>query len=398
MACNLTRPTPDALFERVKNMFSTTVLGGAPIIPESNEWYAVSLNYAMAEEFYAISEQAWRERDPRTACCENLIEMAALDGVFPRPATFAQGYVKITGTPGASLEPDIQIDINGSIFVAAGPVPAVMPQEGQTTLRVQAQQPGPDGNVQSASTGVIVGALPGIEPVVNIFGTFCGGAEAEGCEPFRTRYLDRLAYKTSYGVDNIKQLVLDWPCVTRVCIRGGVCCDDTSPTTPTGPQCRTDVRLYALFDNTFPCGLAPSCVVDEITEAIFGSPQGIGAGQAEWGMYGKVYTATPAALTIAVTGLRCSSPAEENLIRQRIQDFTRYLCPSEILRVEDLRTIASQVVGTTNGFEVFFQVPEGETGVLVNECGDAVPLCDHLICVSSVRILGPEYTNGGVCP
>lgn len=398
MACNLTRPTPDALFERVKNMFSTTVLGGAPIIPESNEWYAVSLNYAMAEEFYAISEQAWRERDPRFACCENLIDMAALDGVYPRPATFAQGYVKITGLAGSVIENDIQIDIQGAIFVAAGPVPGIMPQEGSVTIRVQAQQPGPSGNVPSSSTGTIIGALPGLDPTVNIFGTFCGGAEAEGCEPFRSRYLERLAYKTNYGVDKIKQQVLEWPCVTRVCVRGGVCCDDTAPTTPNAPQCRTDVRLYALFDNTFPCGLAPQCVVDEITDAIFGSPQGIGAGQAEWGMYGKIYTAAPAYLNIAVTGLRCSSPAEENLIRQRISDFTRYLCPSEVLRVEDLRTIASQVVGTTAGFEVFFQIDQNETGVSIDRCGDAVPLCDHLICVQDVRILGPEYTNGGVCP
>jgi len=398
MACNLQRPTPDALFERVKNMFSTTVLGGANIIPESNEWYAVSLNYAMAEEFYAISEQAWRERDARYACCENLIDEAGKDGIFPRPATFSQGYVKVTGVPGSALASDTQIDIGGAIFVAAGSVPAVLPSDGEITLRVQAQQPGPLSNVQVTSTGTIVGAYPGIDPNVTIFGQLCGGAAAEECEQFRSRYLQRMAYKQRYGLDQIKEEVLNWPCVTRVCVRAGVCCDDTLEDVGKPFRCNSEIKLYAMFDDTFPCGLPPQCVVDEITDVIFGVPQAMGAGRAEWGMRGKIYTATAARLSIAVTGLACSSPAQENTIRTRIAEFAARICPSEVLRLEDLRMIAAQVVGTTEGFAINFIIPQGTVGASVDSCGNAVPDCDYLLCVTDVQIIGPEYTTGGVCP
>ena len=81
-------------------MFSSTVLGGGKVIPESNEWYVVSNDYAAAEQFYAIADQMWRETNPETACCENLYKMAAQHGVFPRPATHAEGYAKLTGVPG----------------------------------------------------------------------------------------------------------------------------------------------------------------------------------------------------------------------------------------------------------------------------------------------------------
>lgn len=103
MSCNLTRPTPDELFSKIKNNFSANVLGGAEVIPESLEWYVVTNDYAMTEEFYSISEQQWKERDPRYACCDNLVSMAERDGVYPRPATFSQGFVQITGTANSPI-------------------------------------------------------------------------------------------------------------------------------------------------------------------------------------------------------------------------------------------------------------------------------------------------------
>ena len=99
MTCTIARPDPQALFDHLQNMFSSTVLGGGKVIPESNEWYVVTNDYAMAEQFYAIADQMWRETNPETACCENLYKMAAQHGVFPRPPSHADGYAKLTGIP-----------------------------------------------------------------------------------------------------------------------------------------------------------------------------------------------------------------------------------------------------------------------------------------------------------
>ena len=71
---------------RSRRMFASTVLGGGKVIPRVNEWYVVANDYAMAEQFYAIADQMWRENNPETACCDNLYKMAAQHGVFPAPA------------------------------------------------------------------------------------------------------------------------------------------------------------------------------------------------------------------------------------------------------------------------------------------------------------------------
>src|SRR4029079_3409157 len=107
MACVILRPEPQALFDSLRHAFSNTVLGGGKVIPESNEWYVVANDYAMAEQFYAIADQMWRETNPAPACCDNLYKMAAQHGEFPRPATYAEGYAKLTGTTGSAVPPTL---------------------------------------------------------------------------------------------------------------------------------------------------------------------------------------------------------------------------------------------------------------------------------------------------
>lgn len=399
MTCKITRPTPDALFNRVRDMFSTTVLGGAQIIPESNEWYAVSLNYAMAEEFYSVAEQAWNERDPRFACCDNLIEMASLDGVYPRAAASAQGYIKVTGAVGTVVPQTISFTFGDKEYTPSGTVPSQIPASGHVVIRTQAVLPGPASNLPATQTGTLVGGIPGLDTEVSVYGgRFCGGAIAEACEPFRSRYLDRLAMKTNYGVDWIKERILEWPCVTSVCERAGNCCEATIDAQGVKSVCNTEIQLYALFDGTFDCGLPPECVTDEITDAIFGTPQGQGKGLAEWGMYGKVYSARPAYIKVLIAGLDCNTPTQSAEILSRVTDFTSRVCPSETLSNADTALVVAQVLGKSSGFSVIFQkVNPDDPNVEINFCGDAVPLCDYKVCVTEVSLLGDPAVEG-VCP
>lgn len=400
MSCKLERPSQQALFDRVKDMFSSTVLGGAPVIPESNEWYAVSLNYAMAEEFYAISEQSWRESDPRYACCDNLVDLAERDGVYPRPASPAQGYIRIIGTAGASLPQNMVFTFGGQNYVPASTIPGAMPDAGELIIRVQAVVPGSAGNISGQVTGQIQTPPPGVDAEVSLYGgRFCDGAEAEGCEPFRARYLERLAYKRNYGIDWIKQKVLEWPCVTDVCERAGVCCDIPLEDYGKNVKCNAEVKLYAIFDGTFPCGMAPECITDEITEWIFGIQQGTGQGQAEWGMFGKIYTATPAYVRVVVDGLACASPSATQEINRRVRDFVTRLCPSTTLSIDDLNSIIKQILGSGIEFSAAIEVIDPEDdNVRINSCGDAEPQCDVRVCLGEdVLFIGMTAVTAGLC-
>jgi len=391
MACEIERPSPRVLFESIKSMFSSNVLGGAPIIPESNEWYVVSNDYAMAEQFYSISEQAWKERDPRYACCENLIDMAAQDGFYPRPATFASGYIQLKGVAGTQLPASIEVSIAGQQFVNAGPVPAQIAQDGTATVRMRALEPGTAGNLPAGTAGGnLTTPIANVNNAVTIYGNqFCGGAAAEECEPFRARYLERMRYKPSVSLDAVKQKLLEWPCVTSVCERAGTCCyDDTPQDYEGGNACGRPIRLYALFDGIFPFGAAPAEQVREINEWLFGVVQGVGQGQVDWGITGTVYPFTGGYVSIDIDGMACTSPATTNEIRARITEYVARLCPSQILYKRDLEAIVSQLMAGTGNYDIVIN-SEDDRIVVDQGCGDASPECDVRIVLNQIRFTNP---------
>jgi hypothetical protein len=394
MTCKIERPSPKVLFDTIKSMFSNNVIGGANIITESNEWYVVGNDYAMAEQFYSISEQAWKERDPRYACCENLIDIAAKDGVYPLPARFANGYIQMTGEPDAALVSPIEFVVGGQRYITAGPVPFALDAQGQAVVRVRALEPGVAGNLSSTTlTGTLVTTMTDVDTRVNVFGgQFCGGAPEEGCEQFRTRYLDRMKYKPNFNLDWVKQKIMEWPCVSSVCERAGSCCElDDVPDYIGGVDCGRPIRLYVLFDGTFPCGLAPGEIIEEIDEWMFGAVKGIGQGEAPWGVTGQLYAATAAMVDVVVDGLACTTPGTANEIRQRVVEFVGRICPSEPLYVRDLQVIISQVMGSTSAFDVLIQ--NRDDGSFINACGDAEPSCDKRICLNELSFTNPAASR-----
>lgn len=392
--CIIERPEPQALWDIVQTRFSTTVLGGAPVIPESNEFYAVALDYAMHEEFYAFSEQQWREKDPRTACCENLVKMAAQVGFYPKPAEFAQGYVRITGNAGALISGQtLRFQFGSQIYETISVTPDAMPDSGEFTLRVAAINPGVDGNV-AITNGTLITPVAGVSSQATVFGgTFCGGAEAEECEQFRSRYLARLQYQPRFTTEWLRQEALKWPCVTDVVDLGPNCCEiDTEG----NAVCPNRIEFYALFRNTFECGLAPQCVVDEMTDWLFGADQGKGLGQAEFGICGRIRTATAVYLNISIDGLSCATPSQVQAARERIEDFVSRLPPATNLTVEQIRFIILQIVGPEFYFDAnITSAVEDQPGLLFSPCGDAVIDCDYKACLNSIDLANANVSLSG---
>jgi len=400
MTCTIARPDPQALFDQLKNMFSSTVLGGGKVIPESNEWYVVTNDYAAAEQFYAIADQMWRETNPETACCENLYKMAAQHGMFPRPPSYAQGYAKLTGVPGSAVPSYFEIQTTIGTFVSVGTVPLTIPASGSLTVRIRALVPGPEMNADGAVTeGTLTTPAPGIDTVVTICGgQFCAGAGEETCEQFRKRYLERLAYQPRATMAWIKQKFLEFPCATRVCVREGTCCRCT-PECPECKGCGCDncgnrMEFYVFFDDIFPCGIPPQNVVEDITLWMFGEHQGYGEGQVEIGVCGKVFTPKPLMVDVIIDIVGCPSAAQKQTIEQYIRELFRRICPSMPFRIKQVELLIASVIGAEIDSSVRFEPQEGVTwareDVWVTACGDLQPECDVIPCLNTITFLGPD--------
>ena len=394
MTCsNMARPDPQVLFDTYKNMFQNTVLGGATVIPESNEWYAVTLNYAMAEEFYAIMEQAWRERDPSQACDDNLLTIAERDGVRPRPAIPAQGYVKLTGTPLTALPAPLSFTINGQTFTTAVDQyqTSQLDDNGVAVVRVIAVVPGSIGNVTNATVTMDT-AVAGVSSAIALCSPFCRGEDAETIEAFRQRYMRRLQYHPRATHEWIKEKILEWPCATRVITQGGTCCSCGST------DCGGKMNFYVMFDGTFDNGIAPDYVLKELETWLFGSPQGFGLGQVEIGICGRIVPAIPLPFNIDVSVDDCISNAQKSSVIQLVNDFFSTVEPSQPFSKGYLENSIAAMLG--GDVSVYVDVNIDAENLQFIEYRDACsiePKCDY------IPVLGSLYVNAtlsdpGDCP
>lgn len=389
MVCKLDRPAPQELFDLILNNFSANVLGGREVIPESNEWYVVSNDYAMHETFYSMAEAQWKAQDPRYMCCDDLYEHAAVRGFTPYPASSSQGYVQVTGTPGTLIPTPLEVVIESQNFRATGTIPSAMPAAGFFDVRVKALVPGIEGNIAiTSSTGTLATAVAGLDNTVAVRGTsFCGGANAEECEPFRERFLKAHGYHPRSNVDWIISKLKEWPCVTRVCERGGSCCETPDAEGDCGcNRCSQSLGFYVMFDNTFDCGIPPACVVTDLNTWMWGDPPGKGLGQADFGMCGEIKAPVASVIDVVVTGMACATTSQQQIVRERIADFFMTACPSMPLYQRNVVLAIAQVVGTADPFEVTFIDRTGNMSF--TPCGDLDPNCDILPCLGQIEFVG----------
>lgn len=396
MVCKLDRPAPQELFDRIKNNFSANVLGGYEVIPESNEWYVVSNDYMMHEAFYSMAEAQWKAQDPRYMCCDDLYDYAGVRGFAPNPASPAQGYVTISGTPGTIIPTPIEIVIEDQNFRSTGTVPSAMPAEGSFDVRVKAVVPGVDSNIAvTSSTGTLATAVGGLNNEVAVRGTsFCGGADAEDCETFRSRFLLAHGYHPRANVQWIIDKLKEWPCVTRVCERAGSCCEAPLEGNDCGCNtCSQSLGFYVMLDGTFDCGIPPSCVITDINNWMWGDPPGKGLGQADFGMCGEIFAPVASVIDVIVTGMACATTAQMQIVRDRIKDLFLTACPSQLFQVKQVELAIAQVVGFSDAFEVTFFDTTGN--MTFTPCGDLDPNCDIMPCLGQIEFVG--LPQGGGC-
>jgi hypothetical protein len=303
--------------------------------------------------------------------------MAGRRGVYPRPALAARGYITITGTPGAALASNLTVQIGPLSYTVFNPatIPAVMPASGAVTLHFVCTTAGPSGNALAEGQPVTLVSPPaGISGTAVVAGNkFCGGREAETCEEFRLRYLERERVPANATFARLRNAALEWPCVRRVYMRGPLCCD-------LEPTCPRPLHIHVLMDDTFPYGIAPGNIVDEITEYLYGAPfghidQGLGLGIAEVGVYGSVKPLTAAPVSVVYKGVACLSLTVQQEIIARTQALFDAAAPStEICRNAFLGIVASLSPDLCD-FDVATSTTDPEH-ITITNCGDIEPACD----------------------
>jgi uncharacterized phage protein gp47/JayE len=136
----------------------------------------------------------------RTAERAALLTKAAMYGITPTPATFAEGNVTATGVNGSVIPVDtiLRLDEATSYRVTTGQVIAA----GVATLPVVAVLAGEAGNLPEDSSLTFESPIAGVDATATVaVGGITGGFDEEGTEELRDRLLLRLREPPEGGAD-----------------------------------------------------------------------------------------------------------------------------------------------------------------------------------------------------
>jgi hypothetical protein len=380
MASCFVRPTPQQLFESLSALFSANVLGGAPIIPESNEYYLVGNDLAAAELYYSLSAQQWEQTQDATACCENLIENNAPLGLAPYGPSFTNGYVQVFGPANASIPSTLQCQIGSNTYnlsFATNANPTTLDSTGQAVLLFTSLVPGASNNINTniaidqigtiASVTATLAVVPtGWQSAVVPQGYFCGGNDAETCEQFRARVIARKQLPPNADFAYIQAQALTWPCVTRILQRTcGPCCADGQ------------MQLYAFMDNSFPNGIVPASALPGLTTFLFGSTPGLGLGKAPVGIFGNIFPVTPLIVDINFFNMSCITPSQFATLQGLIADLYSTLVPGQTVGSKWIDALVISINQLCLDYTI--QILPRTAGLAAVDCfNNLVPNCDIL--------------------
>lgn len=370
------RPSVTDLHQQITAEMSTRLFDGAPILPGSNEDVVAFLLAGLMYEAYGIVEAGYRETDPRCMCCDRLFEFAARRGIYKRPATPAKGYVRLTGTPSATLTYPVTFTDEYARQYQSDPTfpdpPSELDASGEAIVRIVALAPGEAGNKPAGATLTLGSPPPGVDSTAAVVGTgLTGGSEEEDCESLRKRVLARLRNgAVSANVNWIIEKIREWPGVTRVCASA---CECIVPT------------FYVFFDGTYePYGVPPDGVLQEIEDYIFGYPQGAGLGLAPVGAKGRLVPARPEPVAINIHGLSPLTPAIQSAVHKAIVDvFEEMTCPGGCICLRWIDDVVMAIDGI-KCYERIEVVPGSHSRISGNDlCMD----CDYFPVLGNINYL-----------
>lgn len=342
--CTFPRPSIQELQQDLKTEISTRILGGAPVLPMSNEDILAFIMSGTVNLMHGYVNQALKESNPADMCCDNLVAYAARKGIYLSAATRARGVVVITGTPGAAIPDNIRFVGDESREYKADPTtstnPVVIGSDGRAVLRVAAAVGGFTYNLGPGAVLTLSTTIPDIDSEATVSDSgMRGGASAEDCDTLRKRVLGlEGAGAVSTNLEWFQGMALRWPGVTRVCVDECEGCCDTGR-----------IDMYAFFDGAYlPDGVPPPSVLEEMSEWMFGQNPGRGEGRAPVGSVGSFKTPLPTYLDVVVQCWQGCETGMEDDIKQALVGYAlqEYCVGSKVCK-KHLESVISQVMGSS---------------------------------------------------
>lgn len=153
---------------------------------------------------YGYLDWLAKQLSAKTSEREALLREAALYGIFPVPAAYAAGNIIATGTVGATVPTGaiLRLDSGTSYRVTVGAALTGIAPSGSATLAVVSVLAGDEGNVPATTELKFESAIAGVDSIAVVdTGGIIGGADEEGTEEVRARYLLRLREPPTGGSD-----------------------------------------------------------------------------------------------------------------------------------------------------------------------------------------------------
>lgn len=305
------------LREAIKAEFSSRLLGGNPVLTNSNfdimADYIGFLQFANEKGIEGVKSTL----TPVTAVGDLLDEWGATFGVSRLTATRAQGEVRITGNIGTTLpEGTLLTRCDGIEYQTLAEL-TLTADTGK--VAVEAIETGPNGNFQSGGALDLGSVTSGIASTAISLG-MTGGSDVECDEDFRLRVLSAIRNPCRTGtVEDYEYWTRLYPGATRVCV----------VPLANGPG---TVKIYFLMDGSYPNGIPAIGDVKAVYENIFGPN-----GPAPLGVVGDVCAPKPEPIDVAVTGVGEISTEQFSLIRATLEEafLDFYDCEnSEVCRAD----------------------------------------------------------------
>jgi uncharacterized phage protein gp47/JayE len=377
--CTLPRPSIEELQQSVKTEISTRMLGGAPVLPFSNEDVLAFIMAGTVNLMHGYVAQGLKESDPKDMCCDNLVAYAARRGIFLQGAERSRGIVIITGVAGAAIPANIRFVDDASQEYKLDPSyttnPTVLDADGSAALFIAASGGGSRYNQAPGTVLTVSTTIPdiNISATVTTAGLI-GGADDETCDQLRVRVLDSEKQGAlSTNVDWFLSKSKSWPGVTRICTdECEQCCEET-------------IVMYPFFDGAYENGIPPSSVIDSMNTWMFGPARTHGEGLAPIGISGSYKVALPTGLKVTVRCVAgCSPNTEETVaaaVRAVILDET---CVGSTICLEHLKRAVTNSLGTACAAE---PVLEFDETILTQDEQFAYLDCGRYLRLTEVEIL-----------
>lgn len=138
-----------------------------------------------------------KQLSPKTADEDNLKQWADVYGLSPNPASFADGFVTLTGVDGSPIVSGTELVSSDSVSfktTADGLIAA-----GVAIVAVRASVAGEDGNAELGTVLSLAAPVSGIDAEATVTTAIDGGADGETVEELRERLLERIQQPPSGG-------------------------------------------------------------------------------------------------------------------------------------------------------------------------------------------------------